>query len=196
MKTNSANSIAGSAAAAGRALAASIPAAKQELADGAIRAREQWSAGVDDARDQLDEGRTRLTEALEAAVAATRSGLRNYRRQAEQQIDSATERAQGLREAVAARGRDGVAYSAELGAQAAERLQSAGSKILTSAARHPYVAFGIVAGACYLIVRRLTRRAAAVAKTANAKRRTPRARAAKSSARGRETRAPNGSASA
>ena len=194
MKTNPANSIAGSAAAAGRALAASIPAAKQELADGAIRAREQWSAGMDDARDQLDEGRTRLTEALEAAVAATQSGLRNYRRQAEKKIDTAAQRAQGLREVVAARGRDGLAYSAELGAQAAERLQGVGSRILKSAARHPYVAFGIVASACYLIVRRLSQRAA-TAKAA-AKRRAPRARTGKSSPRARETRAANGSASA
>jgi len=195
MNTNSANSIAGSAAAAGRALAASLPAAKKELKDGAIRAREQWSAGVDDARDQLDEGRTRLAEALDAAVAATRSGLRNYRRQAEQQIDSATERAQGLRDAVAARSRDGLAYSAELGAQAVERLQGVSSSMLKSAARHPYVAFGIVAGACYLIVRRLTRRSSAT-QTAGAKRRAPRSRAGKRSARARETRAANGNASA
>jgi len=195
MNTNSANSIAGSAAAAGRALAASLPAARQELADGAIRARQQWSAGVDDARDQLDEGRTRLSEALDAAVAATRSGLRNYRRQAEQQIDIASERAQGLRDAVAARSRDGLAYSAELGAQAVERLQGVSSRMLKSAARHPYVAIGIVAGACYLIVRRLTRRSPA-AKTAGARRRAPRPRAGKRSARSKETRAVNGNASA
>jgi hypothetical protein len=172
-----------------------VPAAKQELADGAIRARKQWSAGVDDARDQFDEGRTRLAEALEAAVAVTRSGLRNYRRQAERQIDTAAERAQGLRDAVAARSRAGLVYSAALGAHAAESLQGLGSRMLKSTARHPYVAFGIVAGACYLIVRRLTRRPA-VAKAAGAKRRTTRARTGKSSARTRETRAANGNASA
>lgn len=195
MNTNSANSIAGSASAAGRALAASLPAARQELADAAIRAGEQLSAGVDGARDHLDEGRTRLTEALEAAVAATRTGLRNYRRQAGQQVDIAAERAHGLRQTIAARGRDGLAYSAELGAQAAERLQGIGSRLLKSAARHPYVAVGIVAGAFYLVVRRLARRPATAKKAAGVKRRTPRARAAKSRARTRETRAANGSAS-
>jgi hypothetical protein len=196
MNTNSANSIAGSASAAGRALAASLPGAKQELADGAIRAREQLSAGMDDARDYLDEGRTRLAEALDSAVAATRAGLRNYRSQAEQQFDTGVERARGLRETIAARGRNGLAYSAELGAQAAERLQGIGARLMKSAARHPYVAVGVVAGACYLIVRRLTRGPAAAAKAAGVKRRSRRARAEKSRSRAKETRAANGSASA
>lgn len=196
MNTNSANSIAGSASAARRALAASLPAVKQQLADGVSRAGEQLSAGVDGARDHLDEGRTRLTEALEAAVAATRSGLRNYRSQAEQQVNAAAERAQGLRQTIAARGRDGLAYSAELGAQAAERLQGIGAKLLQSAARHPYVAVGVVAGACYLIVRRLTRRRATAKPAGVKKRGTARARAEKNRARTREMRAANGSASA
>jgi len=76
MKTNSANSIAGSTAAAARALAEAVPAARHELADGAMRARGQLSAGVVEAREHLEEGRTRLTDALDSAVAATRSGDR------------------------------------------------------------------------------------------------------------------------
>ena len=103
MKTNSANSIAGSTAAAARALAEAVPAARHELADGAMRARGQLSAGVVEAREHLEEGRTRLTDALDAAVAATRSGLRDYRRQAELQRDAAAERAHELRAMVAAR---------------------------------------------------------------------------------------------
>jgi fumarate hydratase class II len=195
MNTNSANSIGGSVSAAARALAASLPAAKQELGEGAVRAARQVSAGLDEARDRIDDGRTRLTDALEAAVAATRSGLRNYRSQAEGQIDAAADRAQELRDAVAARSRDGLAYSAELSAQAAEQLQSISKRLLKSAMRHPYVAVGVVAGACYLLVRRLTRRPAS-AKTAAAKRRATRSRANAGSVR-KEKRAPNnGSASA
>jgi hypothetical protein len=195
MNTNSANSIAGSAAAAARALAESVPAAKQELADGAMRARAQLSAGVDEARYRLDEGRTRLTDALDSAVAATRSGLRSYRRQAELQRDAAADRAHELREVVAARSRAGLAYSAGLGALAAESLQGIGTRTLKLAARHPYFAFGIIAGATYLIARRVMRRAA-IAKAAGAKRRAPRSRTTGRSARAKEKRATNGTATA
>ncbi len=178
MNTNSANSIAGSAVAATRALAESVPAAKQELADGILRAREQLSAGAGGARDHLDEGRTRLTDALDAAVAATRSGLRGYRRQAEQQFDAAADRAQGLRETVAARSRDGLAYTAGLGALAAGSLQGMGARMLKLAARHPYVAVGIVAGASYLIARSLMRRRAVANAATGAKRASSRSRRA------------------
>jgi hypothetical protein len=195
MNTNSANSIAGSAAAAARALAESVPAAKQELADGALRAREQLSAGADEALLRLDEGRTRLTDALDSAVAATRSGLRSYRRQAELQRDAAADRAQELREDVVARGRAGLAYSAGLGALAAEGLQGVGARMLKLAARHPYVAFGVIAGATYLIARRVMRRTA-TAKTAGAKRGGSRTRSTGRSARAKERRAANGTASA
>jgi hypothetical protein len=196
MNTNSANSIAGSAAAAARALADSVPAARQELADGATRAREQLSAGVDEARHRLDEGRTRVTDALESAVAATRSGLRNYRRQAELQRDTAADRAQELREVVASRSRAGLAYSAGLGALAAESLQGIGARTLKLAARHPYVAFGIIAGTTYLIARRVLRRAAAAKAVAAKRRAPPRSRRVGRSASAKERRATNGTASA
>lgn len=176
MNTNSANSIAGSASAAARALAASLPAAGHELADGALRAGGQLSEGLDEARGRLDDGRSRLTNALEAAVAATRSGLRNYRNQAVQQVEDATDRA------------------AEAGGRAAEQLHSIGARMLKSAARHPYAAVGVVAAACYLIARRLMRRPAD-AKAAGAKRRA-RPRRSASSVRAKESRAGNGSASA
>ena len=195
MKTNSANSIAGSTAAAARALAEAVPAARHELADGAMRARGQLSAGVVEAREHLEEGRTRLTDALDAAVAATRSGLRDYRRQAELQRDAAAERAHELRAMVAARGRDGLAYSAGLGALAAGSLQGIGTRLLKSAARHPYIAFGIAAGACYLIARGVMRRRTATAKAAGAKRQTRRPRGNARSAQAKERRAANGNAS-
>jgi len=195
MFTNSSNSIAGSAAAAAHDLAVSVPAAKKELADGAMRAREELSAGLGAARDHLDEGRTRLADALDAAVAATRTGLRNYRRQAELQRDAAADRAQELRETLAARSRDGLAYSAGLGALAAGSLQGFGTRVLKATARHPYVTVGIVAGACYLIARRFMRGTAA-SKAASGKRRAPRARSAARTTRAKERRAPNGSASA
>ena len=194
MFTNSSNSIAGSAAAAARDLATSVPAAKKELADGATRAREELSAGLGAARDHLDEGRTRLADALDAAVAATRTGLRNYRRQAERQRDAAADRAQELRETLAARSRDGLAYSAGLGALAASSVQSIGTRLLKATARHPYVTVGIVAGACYLIARRLMRGSATV-KAAGEKRRQTRSRGA-ASTRAKEKRAVNGNASA
>lgn len=195
MNTNSVNSITGSASSAARALAASLPAAGQELADRALRAGEQLSAGLDEARERLDGGRTRLTDALEAAVAATRSGLRDYRNQAAQQAQDAAGRVRGLRAAVTARGRDGLAYSAELGGRAAAQLQSIGTRMLQSAGRHPYAAAGIVAAACYLIVRRMTRRPAG-AKAAGGKKRARRARSGATSVRTKESRAGNSSASA
>ncbi|HZX90994.1 MAG TPA: hypothetical protein VFE67_10145 [Rudaea sp.] len=194
MFTNSSNSIAGSAAAAARDLATSVPAAKKELADGATRAREELSAGLGAARDHLDEGRTRLADALDAAVAATRTGLRNYRRQAELQRDAAVDRAQELRETLAARSRDGLAYSAGLGALAAGSLQGIGTRVLKASARHPYVTVGIVAGACYLIARRFMRGTSKAA--AGAKRRPPRSRSAARAGRAKEKRATNGTASA
>jgi len=196
MFTNSGNSIAGSAAAAGRELAASVPAAKKELADGATRARDELSAGLGAARDHLDEGRTRLADALDAAVVATRTGLRNYRRQAELQRDAAADRAQELRDALAARSRDGLAYSAGLGALAAGSLQGIGTRVLKSATRHPYVAVGLAVGACYLIARRLMRRSGAAKAAASANRRAPRSRGGARSARTKERRAANGNASA
>jgi hypothetical protein len=195
MFTNSSNSIAGSAAAAARDLATSVPAAKKELADGATRAREELSAGLGAARDHLDEGRTRLADALDAAVAATRTGLRNYRRQAERQRDAAADRAQELRETLAARSRDGLAYSAGLGALAASSVQSIGTRLLKATARHPYVTVGIVAGACYLIARRFMR-GTATTKAAGVKRRAPRSRGAARASRAKEKRAVNGNASA
>src|SRR6478736_473476 len=195
MFTNSSNSIAGSAAAAARDLATSVPAAKKELADGATRAREELSAGLGAARDHLDEGRTRLADALDAAVAATRTGLRNYRRQAELQRDAAADRAQELRETLAARSRDGLAYSAGLGALAAGSLQSIGARALKATARHPYVTVGIVVGACYLIARRFMR-STATAKAAGEKRRPSRSRGAARTTRVKEKRATNGNASA
>jgi hypothetical protein len=195
MFTNSSNSIAGSAAAAARDLATSVPAAKKELADGATRAREELSAGLGAARDHLDEGRTRLADALDAAVAATRTGLRNYRRQAELQRDAAVDRAQELRETLAARSRDGLAYSAGLGALAAGSLQGIGARVLKASARHPYVTVGIVAGACYLIARRFMRRTA-TAKAEGEKRRAPRSRGTARTTRVKEKRAANGNASA
>jgi hypothetical protein len=79
-------------------------------------------------------------------VASTRSGLRNYRRQAALQRDAAAERVLELRETVAARGRDGLAYTAGLGALAAASLQGIGTRMLKFAARHPYGC--PVAGAC------------------------------------------------
>jgi len=195
MASNSSNSIAGSAAAAARDLATSVPAARKELANGATRAREELSAGLGAARDHLDEGRTRLADALDAAVAATRTGLRNYRRQAELQRDAAADRAQELRETLAARSRDGLAYSAGLGALAAGSLQGVGTRVLKATARHPYVTVGIVVGACYLIARRLMR-STATAKAAGEKRRAPRSRGAARTARVKEKRATNGNASA
>jgi hypothetical protein len=195
MFTNSSNSIAGSAAAAARDLAVSVPAAKKELAGGAVRAREELSAGLGAARDHLDEGRTRLADALDAAVATTRTGLRNYRRQAELQRDAAADRVQELRETLAARSREGLAYSAGLGALAAGSLQSIGTRVLKATARHPYVTVGIVAGACYLIARRFMRGTAA-SKAASAKRSAPRARSAARTTRAKERRAANGNASA
>ena len=196
MFTNSSNSIAGSAAAAARDLATSVPAAKKELADGATRAREELSAGLGAARDHLDEGRTRLADALDAAVAATRTGLRNYRRQAERQRDAAADRAQELRETLAARSHDGLAYSAGLGALAASSVQSIGTRLLKATARHPYVTVGIVAGACYLIARRFMRGTATGKAAGGVKRRVPRSRGAARTSRAKEKRAVNGNASA
>ena len=196
MKTNSANSVAGSTAAAARALAGSVPAARQELSEGAMRAREQLSAGVDEARYHLDEGRTRLTDALGAAVESTRSGLRKYRRQVEQQRDAAADRAHELSNAVAVRSRAGWVYSAGLGALAAESAQGIAARMIKAAARHPYVAIGIVAGATYLIARRLIRRSAAGKIRSGAKRGARRARVARTGVRAKQSRASNGNASA
>ena len=197
MNTNSANSIAEAASAAVRTLATSLPAAGQELADGAQRAGEQLSAGLDGARERLGDGRTRLADALEAAAAATRTGLRSYRRRAERQLDDAAERAQELRAAIKVRGRDGVSYSAELGGRAVDQLQSIGARMLKSATRHPYAAVGIVAAACYLIVRRIARRPVrAKAAAAAAKKRARRPRTGAARVRAKESRAGNGSASA
>lgn len=196
MKTNSANSITGSASAAARALAASLPAVGHELAEGALRAGQQFSAGLDEAREQVEDGRNRLVDALEAAVVATRSGLRQYGSQAEQQLGDAADRSRKLRAAVAARGRDGLAYSAELGGRVHEQLRNIGTRVLKSAARHPYATAWIVAAACYLIVRRMTHRAAG-AKAAGRKKRARRAHSgATTRARAKESRAGNGSASA
>lgn len=196
MFTNSSNSIAGSAAAAARDLATAVPAAKKELADGAARARDELSTGLGAARDHLDEGRTRLADALDAAVAATRSGLRNYRRQAELQRAAAVDRAQELRETLATRSRDGLAYSAGLGALAAGSLQGIGTRVLKASARHPYVTVGIVAGACYLIARRFMRGTATSKAAAGSKRRAPRSRSAARTGRAKEKRATSGTASA
>ncbi|HET7780502.1 MAG TPA: hypothetical protein VFL07_18330, partial [Rudaea sp.] len=153
------------------------------------------STGLGAARDHLDEGRTRLADALDAAVAATRTGLRNYRRQAELQRAAAVDRAQELRDTLATRSRDGLAYSAGLGALAAGSLQGIGTRVLKASARHPYVTVGIVAGACYLIARRFMRGTATSKAAAGSKRRAPRSRSAARTGRAKEKRTTSGTAS-